>query len=727
MKNLYLLLSLFYISNSYAQNWLNCTNGFHVNEGVESGETLWLATKGGLANLNTTTKELIIYNRGNSPLPSNDVRSIAIDTENRVWASTNRGVAIFDGDDWDIYYDKTGLVRLDENQQIVIADNDSLHTWNGQGFESQELQNSWYELSDLEFNTENGDKWLSYYTFGAYSIYHYDDQGLTQYNNTNSPLPFDSPGRNPLLIDNQGRLWAGNDYSLFRYDGMEWEELSATIPNIPTGSFSALDIDDEGNVWAIVRSGTTHFLVGIFEDDNFESYALPEDIYLYSSISYLHVSSSSDLQFYVGTPFDGLWHFDLSEWSYINTSLAEHISNRTYQIYLDNDTTYILGGRNINTEPLTMSSIHDGEWTIFNDDNEPLGFISEDFRGRIVERYLDTLWVHTGDTLLAYANGNWSIPQLPDLEDDVLEINSFIYHAPNGNRWLLEKYQSYIFYENNQTWTTFEYAQHGAQSGIYEAYFTHPQTGDFWIASANGLSRFDGTNWTFINPENYGMTSHWVYDLKIDENGLIWGLTRDAIFTIENNIPVIFATEIDNVENPIFRSLAFDAEGNLWVGINDAIARFDGTDWMLFDQVNSGVPNGLIDELAFDNSGNLWIGSSDGGFAIYNENGLPDFFTEDFHTAAINLQKQKEENNILVYPNPTSRNKYLNFEIDQRLKLDTTSSISIFNTTGELLLKINNVTTHSISIPLNGIPYSGICFIKIKTANEEVVKKVVVD
>ena len=228
MKNLPFCLMLFVCFNLSAQQWINCTNGLTVNDGVLQDDILWLATTGGLARIDINTSETTIYNRGNSPIPSNEIHSILIDHNGQIWVSTYQETAVFNGVSWQVFYDKAGLLQLDAQNNVVLASIDSLHIWNGQFFESTELQSSFfYALSDFTINPSNNDMWLSYYTFGAYAIYQYTGQDLNVFNYENSALPFDSPASNPLLIDMQGRVWAGNASGLYRYDGEEWIDLSS--------------------------------------------------------------------------------------------------------------------------------------------------------------------------------------------------------------------------------------------------------------------------------------------------------------------------------------------------------------------------------------------------------------------------------------------------------------------------------------------------------------------
>ena len=723
MKNLIYCFLLFLSANLPAQQWLNCTNGLTVNDGVQQGEILWLATSGGLVKKNINSSESTIFNRGNSPIPSNHVHSVLIDKMDQVWLSTYKGAAMFDGTNWQIFYDKSGILELDTQDNVVLASIDSLHIWDGQGFESTQIESGFfYALTDIAINQTNNDIWLSYYTFGAYAIFQITAQGVNTFDHQNSALPFESPTSNPLLIDQQNRVWAGNAYGLYRYDGEEWVDISTIFPELPTGNFSALDIDENGNVWAAVKNFENDLLIKFSNDEVFEVYNLPNEIETYAQIPFLNISNMDDNSIYIGTSTNGLWQFNLSEWTQLNTSLSDDVSNQTYQIFIDNETTFIIGGRSVNSNGTTMSAISEDNWTIFDESNLPIS-ITTDFPERIVEKYMDTLWFYTGDTLLSYINGNWSLPLLPDLLPDVNEQNSFIHHEPGGNRWLLEKYQSYIFYESDQGWLTFEHEEHGASSGIYESYFSYPQKEEFWLASANGISYYDSTGWTIIKPKDYGTASNWVYDMELDSDGVIWAVTSDAIINIKEYEFSIFTTQIEGITNSSFRSLTFDAQGRMWVGLDNTVAYLEGTEWVIFDNTNSGVPNGSITELEFDHAENLWIGSSQGGFAVFNENGLPDYLNPDIHTSVTSISNK--DNSLLIYPNPISRNNVLKVKIKDSSSIQKQAYVELYDIEGQLLLK-TPVQKPITYLPLATINTSGTYLLKLKTNTQIITSKVVI-
>ncbi len=709
-----------------AQQWINCTSGHHVNETIQDGNTLWIATTGGLVERDLSSGGDTFYNRGNSLIPSNNVRELTLDNDSNIWVSTDLGTGYFDGTDWTLFYEKSGLLNKGIDGRVIIVEADSLHFWDGQSFESIETpETNYYSMRDVVVDPSSGDVWTSFYTFGQYGLYRYDGQEINFLSINNAPLPFESSTENPLLFDNENRLWIGTSSGLLRYDNGEWFNFSEEVGDFPAGSISALGLHPEdGDVYAIVTESISNFdtkLIKIIDDNTIVEIGLPEDITQFTPYNLLAFTESDDLSILVGTARSGLWEFKESAWFKVPTNQSPSQANSINQIFVDGTRTYINGGRNYLYEPNVMFFIEEGDWSYFTENNSP--FSSEGtYSAYFIERWNDTLWAHTGDTLMAYANGEWTVPLMPDIEDDVLEINSLIHFEPDGKRWLLEKWESYIFYESDQGWLTFDHDEHGAVSGLYEGFLNHPATGDFWLASANGISHYDGTSWELIEPMDLGLQSNWTYDIEIDADGVIWASTRQGIIRIENNIPEVFVTEIPNYTRGYFREIKFDSQGHMWVGAWDVLLRFDGLDWTIFDNKNSGLPNGWIDQLEFDADGNLWIGSYFGGFAVYNENGLPDEFLEELHVGNEELLLDNE--GFKIYPNPIAENGTLSIEISEQFQINMDTQLFIYNSIGQLVsnYKLENRLEQ---IPLN-LNTKGIYFLQLKNRNNSFVGKLMV-
>jgi len=731
MKNLRFLLFSFLAISVNAQEWVNYTNGLHVNDMVQDGDVLWIATNGGLVQRDINTGENTYFTRGDSPIPSNLVRSLAIDSEHNLWLSTDRGSAIFDGTDWTLFYDKSGILALDNDGRMILAESGGIHWWDGQDFETVETSlTSDYQVKDIIVDAASNDIWLTYNTFGIFYLFRHNDQGLTRFNHENTPLPFESSTNNPLLLDAENRLWLGTYSGLFRLDDEVWLDFSTSTSGFPQGVIDAIGRSADGNIWVIVtewaNGSLNGSLVEIKNDDSFIIHNFPESIDKKTDFSFIKFLPSFTPTIHIGTDEMGLWEYDFSSWERIPTNQSKLSRNSIRQIFIDCATSYISTGLNYGiTENNTQFAIKEGEW-VFTKTGDLPAALNNAWRVKIVDKTGDgTFWVHVEDTLYSVKNGNWSVPVLPDIMEGVAEINSLIHHEPDGKRWLLETYHAFIFHETSDGWQIFDRMEHGALGGNYEAYFTHPRTGDFWLASANGISRYDGQEWSVIKPSNLeGIYTDWVDDMEVDSDGTVWAVTRNGVLKIEDNIPEVFVSDIPGFENYRFNSITFDQQNRMWLGLYNAIALLDDGEWILFDNKNSGVPNGFINELEIDIAGNLWIGSGSGGLAIYNEKGLPEYFLSDSTLIPDSLHTI-DDIAFTVSPNPVLRSATLDVEITDSNELDKTSQLIFYNNLGQWIHTIP-ICSKDVRLALESFALpAGVYFLQLQHDSKSSTRKVI--
>jgi len=139
------------------------------------------------------TPEWIVYNTGNSGLPSNYVFCLAFDAPGNLWIGTGqffayggRGLAKFDGESWTVY--NLGNSGLPHDQVVALA------------FDAQE---------NLWIGTHGG------------GLANFDGENWTVYDTANSGLPSDYV--NSLAIGEQGNIWigtAGRGLAVYREGGV---------------------------------------------------------------------------------------------------------------------------------------------------------------------------------------------------------------------------------------------------------------------------------------------------------------------------------------------------------------------------------------------------------------------------------------------------------------------------------------------------------------------------
>jgi ligand-binding sensor domain-containing protein/signal transduction histidine kinase len=132
--------------------------------------------------------------------------------------------------------------------------------------------------------------------------------------------------------------------------------------------------------------------------------------------------------------------------------------------------------------------------------------------------------------------------------------------------------------------------------------------GFIWIATEEGLARFDGINFLVFNKQNTPQfKSNYVRSISEDRQGDLWISTTAGLLRLSDGIFTAFTTNEGLPDNDVSFTYA-DRQGNLWVAT--------GGDLSVYDQgkfVKKEIPStGVIGALFEAGDGTLWIGTSDG-------------------------------------------------------------------------------------------------------------------
>ncbi|MDR0413781.1 MAG: response regulator [Dysgonamonadaceae bacterium] len=176
--------------------------------------------------------------------------------------------------------------------------------------------------------------------------------------------------------------------------------------------------------------------------------------------------------------------------------------------------------------------------------------------------------------------------------------------------------------EKIQLWTPNEGLSNSHISQIYQ-----DSQGYIWIATENGLNKFNGYNFTVYSEQPDDSTSlrgNYVYTVLEDSRGIFWvgsmgGLLqydrqKDSFrpFLIQDSVPFY----LDRVT-----WLLEDRDNNIWVASpGDGIICLDAESLKprFFSKKNSQWPQDNIDCAFEDSAGNLWFGSYTNGVYLFD-------------------------------------------------------------------------------------------------------------
>lgn len=143
--------------------------------------------------------------------------------------------------------------------------------------------------------------------------------------------------------------------------------------------------------------------------------------------------------------------------------------------------------------------------------------------------------------------------------------------------------------------------------------------GYVWLASYDGLIRFDGKNFTvYTKGSGDGFSSNSARALVEGPDGTVWvGTNTDGLFACRNGAFTAYGTA-DGLPDLSIRALGFDRSGKLWVGTAGGLAVFggDGT----FTPV--GSPAGISTFLQPLNDGSMISGTNRNGLLRTGGSGL---------------------------------------------------------------------------------------------------------
>ena len=152
---------------------------------------------------------------------------------------------------------------------------------------------------------------------------------------------------------------------------------------------------------------------------------------------------------------------------------------------------------------------------------------------------------------------------------------------------------------------------------------TIDQDQSIWFGTNNGVSMFDGDNWTSYTTE---LISTSITAIFASTNGDIWFGTDFGINTFDGASWEIY-TEDDGLGDNRISCINEDSNGGIWVGQKNGISKYDGAEWTSYG-MEDGLPFGGINEISFDSNNDLWLANSIFGmihfdgtdFTTYNTN-----------------------------------------------------------------------------------------------------------
>lgn len=192
--------------------------------------------------------------------------------------------------------------------------------------------------------------------------------------------------------------------------------------------------------------------------------------------------------------------------------------------------------------------------------------------------------------------------------------------------------------------------QQGLSHQMVNAIVKDPQ-GFIWIGTAEGLNRYDGTEFHVYRhePGNPGsLSTSWINCLYITRDGRLFIGTEKGVnvYNAQKENFERISAENDSrnlLGNLRIRCFCEDSKGYLWIGTLDGLIRFDRRNGLInFYKLNHYDRDKMHNEvrsLCEDSAGRLWIGTFDGLYCRETESGV---------FKSVPLKKAPAEGNCLI-------------------------------------------------------------------------------
>lgn len=148
--------------------------------------------------------------------------------------------------------------------------------------------------------------------------------------------------------------------------------------------------------------------------------------------------------------------------------------------------------------------------------------------------------------------------------------------------------------------------------------------GGFWLATWNGILRYDGSTFTNVTNEE-GLRRYRAFSLLEDREGNVWvGTVGAGVYRYDGSTYTNFTTDDGLVDDRVL-SMFQDRDGDLWFGAM-GLSKYDGTTFTSFTEAD-GFTSSDVNSVSQAPDGSLWFGTR-GALFRYDGERFVDFTAE---------------------------------------------------------------------------------------------------
>lgn len=259
------------------------------------------------------------FDTTNSPLPSNQINSIAVDSLGIKWIAAEKGFLKLKDSTWTLFnstnsplycphplcvtIDKTGIKWIATYCQGIVRYNDTTFTY----WDPTNSPLPYATINSVAICKGNN-RWLGLAQGG---IAKFSTKGdWTFWNTSNSPLPSDHV--KSVAVDLLNTKWFGTDKGVASFDNVNWNIYNISN-GLPSNDVLSIAADAIGNVWVGTSAGLAKF-----NGTSWTVYDTSNCALTCNKIVSLSKGQHGDI--WIGTETGGYNHFDGINWSSYNST-----------------------------------------------------------------------------------------------------------------------------------------------------------------------------------------------------------------------------------------------------------------------------------------------------------------------------------------------------------------------------------------------------------------------
>jgi ligand-binding sensor domain-containing protein len=591
------------------------TNANQVEDLIVQGDTLWVATLGGVVAWDLNTGESVQYTTFDG-LSSNGIFAIeACPPDNpAILVGTDEGIDVFDPD--------TG--RWSSRPALLGEDApDGGDTTPLDYFRSAD------EVSALHCDAENNRLFIDYWSIRIVDLDTGDITELTE----DDGLPHN--GFSQIAISGED-IWVATGWGgITRItNGTDITVFDEESGDLPTDYVDFISIDQDGGVWGASSDGMHHYANGTW------THYTEEDVDGFGFYVY-DMAMAPDGTLWVAFSTE-VCRFDIA-----STSCTEVIELGEEDGQVDGWLSTVLVDYNgrffYGTDDDGISMFDDNGWTMLALENQPL---ADNVVTSALEDSQGNIWIGTSDGgATRFSADGVSQETYTHLDSDI--NSSYVQdmaEGPNGI-WFLHSYS--VSHYDGSEWAIYE-----EEDGVREQggdVIAVDDAGQLWIGGDEGLTIFDGD--TFIS---VGVDEGWPEKADIyaflPDGDIMWAGTNVGLFSFSgSDFKHVLTEESPGLEDDYITGVAKMADGNLLLAhgyglavyepggnvneleggsswVNDVLALPDGDIWLagsgLYHYDGStwetmttfdGLPHMDMRAILVDRQGALWAGGGSSG------------------------------------------------------------------------------------------------------------------